>query len=460
MPPKTIEADICIVGSGAAGLVLASQFLYSDVRVCVIESGAKEPASEPDPLYEFESTNLPISPRSRARAFGGTTTKWSGRWKPLEGIDFTKRDWIEYSGWPVTHEEMLPYYERARHLFDMPDCMLQGKHIRMPELRDSPIEYVPFQFQAKNKRKWAEFFYDRLHRSENISLHFNSHVLRIQKNGRLVERVFVQTAAKQPVAVAAKIFVLALGGIENPRMLLVSDIGNEYDQVGRYFMDHPKGASGLIEGYRPMDLTDSAFFDNTNRTSFALRLSDSFQKKHTLLNSHIYLEALSNREPMSLIASKIFSASRVSPVAIVRNYLEQAPDPANRITLGSARDTFGNPRAKVEWRVGKLDKKTIKTFHELLQTELPRLKIGELKSPLIEKPDEFAITQDASHHMGTTRMGDDPKTSVVDADSRVHSIDNLYVAGSSVFPTGGAGGPVATIAALSLRLADHLKTIL
>src|SRR6185437_3001041 len=187
--------------------------------------------------------------------------------------------------------------------------------------------------------------------------------------------------------------------------------------------------------------------------------SDEFQKEHRLLNSYLYLEALGDRTIPARLVSKVFASTRrASPVVVVRNYLEQEPQPNNRVTLSAKLDPLGMQKAQVTWDIGESDKKTIRAFHALLTSELPRLGIGEFWSPLVAEKGNFPIITDASHHMGTTRMGTDPKISVVDPHCRVHTMKNLFIAGSSVFPTGGAAGPTATICALAIRLADHLKS--
>ena len=137
--------------------------------------------------------------------------------------------------------------------------------------------------------------------------------------------------------------------------------------------------------------------------------------------------------------------------------MEQAPDPENRITLGESVDAFGNKLPKIHWTIRDLDKHSVRVLHEALQEEAVRKNFGTMESSVFEESGPWPISTDAAHHMGSTRMGTDPKTSVVDKDSRVHSMRNLYIAGSSVFPTGGASSATTTIIALTLRLANHLK---
>jgi choline dehydrogenase-like flavoprotein len=142
----------------------------------------------------------------------------------------------------------------------------------------------------------------------------------------------------------------------------------------------------------------------------------------------------------------------------VENYMEQEPRPENRVCLAEERDLFGNPRARLTWSVSDLEMRTMRLLHARLDDELRRRSIGWLDSPLLSgDPDPWPIARDASHHMGTTRMGSDPRSSVVDPNCRIHGLANLYIAGSSVFPTGGYANPTLTIVALALRLADHIN---
>ena len=139
------------------------------------------------------------------------------------------------------------------------------------------------------------------------------------------------------------------------------------------------------------------------------------------------------------------------------NELEQAPNPASRVRLIEQRDALGMPRVQLEWRLSGLDKRSIRRAHELLARELGRAGLGRLQLMLSEDEHRWPPELGGGrHHMGTTRMHRDPARGVVDPDCRVHGVGNLYVAGSSVFPTVGAANPTLTIVALALRLADHL----
>jgi choline dehydrogenase-like flavoprotein len=141
-------------------------------------------------------------------------------------------------------------------------------------------------------------------------------------------------------------------------------------------------------------------------------------------------------------------------------YFEQAPNPDSRIALAEERDILGLPKVCVDWRLTALDRYTYRTAAALFGAELAAA-CGGIYQPagwLSEDDSAIAQVHTTAHHLGTTRMSDDPQQGVVDQQCRVHGIDNLHIAGSSVFPTGGWAFPTFTIVALSLRLADHLRT--
>lgn len=462
---RQIEADICIIGSGAAGLLMGHEFLGSDTRVVILESGNTEKAAVPDPLYDFTSEQQPISLESRVRALGGTTTVWSGRWKPLDPIDFDARDWIPNSGWPLTRSELLPYYRRADALVDVEYAYDDSSKITPPFSleRAEALEPTGVVFLEKHTRNWGNLFKADFNNSKNVSLYVDSHVTNIHKEGRRVVQVSGRTTTGSEFVVRASRFVLAIGGIENARLLLLSNIGNEHDQVGRYYMDHPKMAAGIIEGQTPINLSNSGFYDNPGETRFGLRLKESIQRSHKLLNAHILLESVQPNSFFAKVQRKLFAETQyISPTIRIRNYLEQPPRAENRVSLGQKRDAFGSRLASIAWSVRNEEMETLAAFHTLLSQDLERMGMGKLMSPLLSSPKgaRDLMPTDASHHMGTTRMGVSPEYSVVDPSCCVHGTENLFIAGSSVFPTGGSANPTATIGALAIRLADHLKTTL
>jgi len=283
-----------------------------------------------------------------------------------------------------------------------------------------------------------------------------------------VNAVRVRSLAGTSFHVAARAFVLATGGIENARLLLLSDrvqsagLGNGHDLVGRYFMEHifldaaadiraPKGAIS--------DFYTFGHWVNGRRVRGILGLHPDVRRRERLTNYCGVIVEPSANLPTRLRNAIADVRGKPAPRAYqVKNVMEQAPNPDSRVTLGQDRDRLGCRRTVLRWRLSSLDKFTAHRAHAILGEELSRNGIGQLSSSMGSESDPWPVrVRGARHHMGTTRMHADPRHGVVDADCRVHGIANLYVAGSSVFPTSGAANPTLTIVALALRLAGHLR---
>jgi choline dehydrogenase-like flavoprotein len=256
-------------------------------------------------------------------------------------------------------------------------------------------------------------------------------------------------------------------------------------------MDHPKGVAGEVRiDPAVRRLIHPAYWDaRPGRFRLGIRLSEACQRREGLLDAYVRFHPILEsdgqgaaalrelrrrritalRDPRvvghlitgmpeiaALAAFKGLNVGRLRAVEI-QCFLEQAPRAENRVRLSDRTDALGHPLARVDWSIGELDRRTIRALHATLDRDLRARGFGRVESPLLAGTDDpWPISRDASHHMGTTRMGEDPSTSVVDADCRVHGVGNLYVAGSSVFPSSGYANPTLTILALALRLGDHL----
>lgn len=480
-----VDTDICIVGTGAAGIALGLELENSGKRVVMLEAGSMQRTEINQSFYDLENVSLPIDLNSRIRVFGGTTTVWGGGWKPLDQIDFEKRDWVPFSGWPITRETLVPYYERAAKVFGGPTLsgfeisnlrkflrnknsyILETREIKTTLLRILPREKWDF---AKNYQKIFEL-------SSAVEVLFNAPVTRLilDSKKRKVAKVLVQTLLGKEISVEAKHYIIACGGIENARLLIFSEIGNKYDQVGRYYMDHPKFVSGSIVPER-RDLNLSLYWKPQDVSGLAiagLQLSEDAQRSLKVLNSYVHFLPYYVSDQYAFLALKVFASNNVFSKTFrtilrlytgiskvqVRNFMEQAPSPENRVLLSSRKDLLGNPLAKVKWSLSTLDKKSLFALHTVLKAELEESDIADFTSPVLDNTETFSSIKDASHHMGTTRMGVNPIYSVVNEDCRVHGIENLFIAGSSVFPTSGHANPTATIIALTVRLADYIKSV-
>src|SRR5271155_5063554 len=116
-----IRADFCIVGAGAAGIAIAREFFGSRYKVLLLEWGGPGIEAETQKLYDSEVVGLPHSGihAGRARVFGGTTTLWGGQALRFDDFDLRKRDWVPYSGWPISREELEPFYDRADRVLNL-----------------------------------------------------------------------------------------------------------------------------------------------------------------------------------------------------------------------------------------------------------------------------------------------------------------------------------------------------
>jgi choline dehydrogenase-like flavoprotein len=313
--------------------------------------------------------------------------------------------------------------------------------------------------------------------------------------------------------------VLAAGGIENPRLLLLSrsarpeGIGNRHDLVGRFFMDHHNVRSGFLVPASGRLLDAASLYDlrlvRGTPVMAKLRIAERVARAERLLNAAVRLEPgrasnriravgalrrarreglTGGRQAAALARDVVADAPRLVLAGLrtlaprsrrglygwselrakrwrfdgfhVEIQVEHAPDPANRVLLGEDRDPLGLPRAAIRWRWSDVDLASLRRVQAILADECARAGIGRLELPPADAPPEVTAPGGIHHHMGTTRMHPDERQGVVDADCRVHGVPNLFVAGSSVFPTGGYANPTLTIVALAIRLADHLKALM
>jgi choline dehydrogenase-like flavoprotein len=512
---QEIQTDVCIVGAGPAGIAIAHELRGTDTGVWLLESGGRDVERRAQRLNRGQSVGYPIHRlhQSRVRAFGGTSRHWftlgDDTWaaRPLDPIDFEVRRGIRYSGWPFDRTYLDPYYAHAHALCKLGPFTYDPAHWAderlVPDLppRLGDMETTLFQ----RGRYDFNDFYDGLVRAPNVTVLLHASVVDLATDedpGR-VDRVQVRREDGSSFFVRARLIVLAAGGIENPRLLMLSrrvhrrGLGNDRDLVGRFFAERLSARTGYVIPETP-GLAERDEFSAVQAVpeavvQRALRVSDTVQSERQLLNCAFFLmtrnlsmtaEAFrslatlvkaSQRWPLpdgvlahaSNIATGLTDLSalardRLRPPGDVRSVLavrvqaEQAPNPESRVTLGSRRDRFGLPVARVAWRPVESDRASIRASQERLDAALHAAGIGRVQFMLGDEH-PAALWEGNRHHLGATRMHIDPSMGVVDADCRVHGIRNLYVAGSSVFPTYGCSNPTLTVVALALRLADQLR---
>ncbi len=517
---RTVTADVCIVGAGAAGIAIASELSGQSCRVALLESGDFEFRHRPQLLYLGEQIGTPSfsTGRSRFRMFGGSTTRWGGQCRPLDALDFEPRDGIPHSGWPFDLAHLESYYRRAQAF-----CQL-GPYEYRPSAWSAfdggalPLDGEQLDtkiFQFSHPSDLGSVFRPALARSDNVDVYLNANVIEIEsdESAQNVTGLVVGTFNKKRIRFTATTYVLACGGIENARLLLASNhtasfgLGNQHDMVGRFFMDH---AYFLMGHFEPATAKyDRSYYviedyDRVGREqkmNAALALSDRIRRDEGLNGAAIYFV----RRPAYKTSPEYFSKGgrsfihlidclrhdelpdrnlgrhlrniaagagdiavslrrqlielvRPRPRLALRAVLETTPNPASRVTLGSRRDHFGMPRVRVNWQLNTRDTRGLTRLLQIMRQEFERCRLGRLIEDIPADGNGWPISMTGGkHHMGTTRMHDNPRQGVVDPDCRIHGMSNLYVAGSSVFPTGGYANPTLTIVALALRLAEHLK---
>ncbi len=377
-------------------------------------------------------------------------------------------------------------------------------------IRDSISQFSPpLRFGKAYRRELKAARYVR------VFLHANVTQIVPDSGGDRITQVHVQTLSGRRITVTARLFVLATGGIENARLLLASSqtvsagIGNRHDLVGRFFMDHPRMLTGRVQ-FTPAWSRNKLYDIKYNYMNAAVAahgvhiaaqfaLTEATLKQEQLLNARICFcsefpgegsagakalfrckQALLKKEqpgwslaadmrtmlqePVNTFAygfTRFFHPRKLIKSTGFQVIIEPAPDPDSRVTLSlHQRDALNMPRVEVNWRLNDLVRRTADRTLNLLAQELRMAGVAEVELDAPFEGGEWPATMEKEgtwHHMGTTRMHDSPLHGVVDRECRVHDIANLYIAGSSVFPTAGANFPTITIAALSLRLAEHLR---
>lgn len=478
---ETIEADLCLIGAGAAGIAVARELRGSDLSICLLESGGLEADKASQDLYrgEIAGHDYFTLDSCRLRFFGGTTNHWAGNCRPLDPIDFAERAWVPHSGWPIDRETLDPYYERAQ-----PVCEL-GPYDYDPNAwfgagREAPLPFdagrlITVINQYSPPTRFGARYRTDVTGADNVRTLLHSNVIGMEsdESGKRVSSVRVATLSGNRFSVRARAVVLACGGIENARILLASQataarrLGLRDEFVGRFFMDHVvRPGAGLFVPTHS-DFAPRPYMQRVRREQTWLRAVLSPPPKRArseqILHSRIRLDpqpwaadADGLARHLQGIASPGRPARGLAFGINVRS--EHAPNPESRVALSDDTDALGLPRVRLDWRLSELDHRTLQRSAEIVASEIGRLALGRVR--LSRPTPESDGIRGAWHHMGTTRMSSTPATGVVDADCRVHGVSNLYVAGSSVFPTSGQANPTLTIVALALRLADHLAKVL
>ncbi len=514
LPQDTvIVADLCIIGAGAAGITLARRLRGQGHSICLIESGGFEFSEPVQDLYKGGLVGLPYQDLdvARLRFFGGTTNHWEGMCAPLMPMDFDRRSAVPLSGWPISYGDVARYYGEAQEVcqlgplrYGLSDWLEAER--RLPDLS----RVLSRVYQYGPPARFGSVYRQELVDADDVTilLHANVTEIMVDDGGEVVRGLRLATLDGTTATARSGRYVLACGGIENPRLLLSSDqvhtagIGNGHDQVGRYFMEHYEvwpvdvamtAAKEKVQPYfgfnvdglyiKPCMVLEPKVQESLGIANGGAVLdSTAYNKDVTgfvalrrLLNGVREGDMAEAREALPLIFSDLDDVAqgawrkvrgqRYRPLAedrqavSVKIYGEQVPNPDSRVTLGDERDALGMRRPVLDWRLTDLDRHSGVTSARIIGEGLTGEGAGRARMAEWVEDEGWPDTLEGGmHHMGTTRMSADPRHGVVDTDCRVHGMRNLYVAGSSVFSTCGYANPTLTIVAITLRLADHLST--
>lgn len=509
---KPIETDVCVIGAGPAGITAAATLAEAGFKVIVLDGSRQLHYPNPgetsdyyrdswpdkEKLYAGKATGIfatnepkfltvPTSPADgdypweRERVFGGTATHGGGQCRPQDLIDIEGRG-PSFPKWPISYDELNGFYREAsisNHLTgDYPENFKTDfwkRTLVLPQavskLASFDVEMYQWMGNPDRRGRWKNFATRPWGKSQKTigqlaQVIVNATVLNIQVASGAVYWVDVASMEdfypEQPMRpvnpkkatefrIHASIYILACGAVENARQLLLSKIGNK-DQVGHYFMCHP--LSGWSE---PMIRTTKPYLRDADSINLMRGYDKNGKWYDPSFGNEVEGRFITNPDTTKRlgIGRCWFWANDAAPM-----YFEMAPNYESAVTLdedGPPDTIFGQKRTKINWKLTDTDKKTYEENCKEFKKSAQALG-GDIWYPTWDEMSRKWVPN--GHHMGTTRMSAKPEDGVVDPDLKVHELSNLYVAGSSVFPTGGISNPTMTIVALSLRLASHVQRTL
>lgn len=511
--PPDFSADVCIVGAGAAGIVLAAELLRQGKRILLLESGGSQEEEASQQLNRSERTGQPLKAvhAGRFRALGGTTIRWGGQIQEMQSQDFAERPGIAGSGWPIAKCSLDPYYRRALEAegisggLQTDDEVWRKMGIAASQFGNDLVSYFTRWCPEPN---FARLYRETL-QSPKVCVLLHSTVcgLLLDDAGESVVGVRCRTLRGERHIFRASTYVFCLGTIETINLLLQPLEQRQLapwqrnEWLGRHVQSHIEMNSARLVAVdrKQMGRIFSNVYLKGRKYQPKLRIDAERQRQGEILNIGGAISFISpgsverdvrqlksaarnllggewsaiaprdalpalRRLPilMRLASSFYFSHRAFLPKDVtywLRVHCEQEPLSASRITLSAERDDLGMFRSRIEWRVSPLEWNTIQQFTMTVKQALESAGLATVEPvPELAIEDGYRdLTFDDSYHwMGGTRMARSSAEGLVDTDLKLFGARNAYVCSASVFPTSGFANPVHTLLALAIRLADHL----
>ena len=454
---KENNYPVLIIGSGPAGLTLALELEKKNIKTLVIEAGGEKYNDKSQSFYKVNTEDVALKdiPNSRLRQFGGTSAIWGGWCKPLSDLDF--------KNFGLNSNQINKYQKKACEILSIENSF-----------RETVIneDFNQIEFQYSGVRFYEKYF-DQIKKSKNIQLILNTQLSHFAGENKKIENAVCVSNGKFS-RIKVKEFILCCGGIENSRILLWSKLQNKnlFDEdlkIGKFWMTHywVLGGIGFIDLKKFKSYMANRFIDQDG----PIHISANEKNLSDKLQSSLYL---STNEDQNFIKEMVKSilciapeyGEKISKMILNKSlkcgnifmHVEEAPIEKNEIILDiNNKDENGIPFAKINYKSSIDAKKSAKNLVEKLAIFFRKNDLGRVAlTDELHQLKEFENLGNY-HHLGGTRIGNNPKNSIVDNNLKVHGIDNLYMSGSSTFNRGTYKNPTFSIIQLSLKLADDLK---
>ncbi|MEW6389610.1 MAG: GMC family oxidoreductase [Pseudomonadota bacterium] len=508
-----LTSEIAIIGAGAVGILIANELAARGRDVILVESGGVSVQKSAMDLNRSVLTgrnHLGIHD-GRARVLGGTTTLWGGQLIAFGALDFEARPWLGVDAWPITLDDVKPYYIKTASALGLPaksatdEEVWSELNLKVPQIGSEFAVVLTRWLKTPN---FARYFDKSLRSAPNLHVITNATATAINTNAETgqVETIDLRSTGGKSEILKAKTFIIASGTIEASRLMLCSAQKDsrvpwsDNPWVGASFQDHldlhaasvhpinAKAFSNTFDNiyshgfkYQPK-IALSAESQKTLKSvniaaaySYNSSLSEHFSNLKMMVRSlrsghapenlrdlPAHLKALSSAwAPIVLRYLKDRRIHNLSDLGIqLVLHCEQVPLAESRISLSkSERDSNGMPLVELDWRIDGRELESMATFCEILDRNLQSAglaKLAIMPKLIARDPSALDASKDTNHQCGGLRMSRSASDGVTNSNLQVHGAENLYIAGAAAFPSSSFANPTFTAMALGMRLCDHL----